>query len=145
MIRLLVARKADLEARNSRGGKPLHEACMSHTVEAMSLLLDLKSNIDAADDRGWTPLIYAAYFSAKIPVSILLQRGANLELRSTANYGNLKPGSSALDAAKQKNSAEVVQLLESEQARRAQGEMRSLSFRAEQGENEDDDVIRQLC
>jgi ankyrin repeat protein len=70
----------------------------------MKLLLDAGARIDAVDDRGNTPLHAAAEVGSLRVVEILVSRGARRGVKNRA-------GATALDLAKRRGDADVVQLL----------------------------------
>lgn len=61
VIRLLLASKANLEAKDHQECTPLHLACKKGSYESIAVLLAYGANIYAVDERQWTPLHYAAY------------------------------------------------------------------------------------
>lgn len=60
VIRALVQLSANKEAKDARGGTPLHEAAAKGHVEAIKALAQLSANKEAKDDDRWTALHYAA-------------------------------------------------------------------------------------
>lgn len=61
VIRLLLASKAHLEAKDHQHCTPLHIACKKGSFDSIAVLLAHGANIYAEDERQWTPLHYAAY------------------------------------------------------------------------------------
>jgi ankyrin repeat protein len=73
---LLLANKADVNARNNNGLTPLHWAAMNdHNNDMAELLLANHADINAKDNDGTTPLFAAMSKSKKDMVELLRQRG----------------------------------------------------------------------
>jgi ankyrin repeat protein len=56
VVELLLANKADVNAKSNGGWTPLHEAAMSGHKEVAGLLLANKAEVNAKDNKGETPL-----------------------------------------------------------------------------------------
>jgi ankyrin repeat protein len=80
---LLLARGADVDARDKYGRTPLHSAT---TADIADLLLARGADINAKDNRGRTPLHKAAEGGENGKVALLLQRGA--DVNATDNGGS---------------------------------------------------------
>ena len=89
MVKLLVSRGANVNAKNFMNYTPLHKAIFNFTdpknnekdcESILSLLLDKGANIDAQDKSGVTPLMGAVQ---KITaVKMLLAKGANVNIQN---------------------------------------------------------------
>lgn len=90
LIKLLLARGADVTIPNWLGESPLHLAAQSFPTEPAVLLLAAKADVNAAVREGefqsWTPLHYAARHSEWPMVKVLLEHGANPNARLTMGY-----------------------------------------------------------
>ena len=56
IIRLLIARGANVNVATISGKVPLHEACVKGDPDSVKLLMESGANIQAQDENGWTPL-----------------------------------------------------------------------------------------
>ena len=96
--RLLVRQGAALDAKNRRGGEPLHYAadanCWNPTAQAgiITYLLSAGANVNAKDANGATPLHRAVRTRSAPAVRALLAGGADVHARN-------KNGSSTFDLA----------------------------------------------
>ena len=100
--------KFDFESLDIIGCTPLHWACYSSALEAVSYLLFFGVNINIRDFRGYTPLYLAVLSNSPKIVKYLLQRGANIEIAD--NEGN-----TPLDLAKEKKYKIIIKILENEE------------------------------
>lgn len=83
MACLLVASKADVNARTQKGITPLHVAAQNNQVFLMTLLMNEGSKINACSDVGCTPLHEAAAKGHQEAVCVLLEKAANPNIRET--------------------------------------------------------------
>ena len=100
--------KFDFESLDITGCTPLHWACYSCAIEAVSYLLFLGVNINIRDFRGYTPLYLAVLSNSPKIVKYLLQRGASIEIAD--NEGN-----TPLDLAREKKYKNIIKILENEE------------------------------
>ena len=80
VVELLLASKAEVNAKNNDGFTPLHYAAYKGHKDVVKLLLASKAEVNAKSNEGYTPLHYAAASGHKDVVQLL--RGdseANLE------------------------------------------------------------------
>ena len=84
-IKLLVERKADIEARNMLGQTPLHRAAIGGNAEAIKLLVERKANIEAREIDGQTPLHLAASTGKTEAIKVLITLGANTKARNASD------------------------------------------------------------
>ena len=59
MAQLLLARNAEVDARDDLGGTPLHVAAVNGNKDVVELLLASKAHVNAKTNRGLTPLSLA--------------------------------------------------------------------------------------
>ena len=68
--------------QDSQGTSYLHMACQVHSVEAISILLNLGADVNISDNRGFSPILSALGRMNKNNYAILemmLQRGLDLD------------------------------------------------------------------
>jgi hypothetical protein len=92
LVKTLLARGADVHARNRHGQQPLHYACVAlpgglawnprNQAEVVRLLLEGGADPNAVDARGVAPLHRAARTRCASVVKVLLDYGASPELRN---------------------------------------------------------------
>ena len=93
IVELLIAHKADVNARNAEGATALHDAALAGQTAVAEVLLNHGAEIDARDgDTQATALERAASWGASEVVELLLKRGANPSIKD-------KNGKTALDLA----------------------------------------------
>lgn len=72
----IIAKDADIDAKNNNGNTALHGAISKSAVDEMNKLISCGANINAQNHNGVTPLIAAS-------VGILMTRERNVEVRET--------------------------------------------------------------
>lgn len=77
IVRLLLSKGADIDARTKRLETPLYFAAANGYSKVVSLLVDVPAGIDLTDYEGRTPLMVAARAGHLEAVKILLDGGAN--------------------------------------------------------------------
>jgi len=78
MVRLLIERKADVNAKDGSGTAPLHEAARTGSLEVMKLLITAGAALDARDAKGNAALhIVMPLDSRRAGIDLLLSKGAN--------------------------------------------------------------------
>jgi ankyrin repeat protein len=73
---LLLAHKADVNAKSKGGFTPLHFAASEGHQDVAEVLLAHKADVNTKDDSGWTPLHYATGKGYEGLTGILRQSGA---------------------------------------------------------------------
>jgi hypothetical protein len=75
VAKLLLANKADVNAKANNGSTPLHLAAAKGNKDMVELLLASKADIDAVDNDGWSPLHSAVVWDQKDIQELLRQHG----------------------------------------------------------------------
>lgn len=75
-VSALIAKGADVNARNSYGWTALSHAARAGNTELVKLLLAHGADANARDQSGWTPLMRAAMKGHAEAVRVLLEHGA---------------------------------------------------------------------
>ena len=104
VVRLLLEKDADTEAREDDQWTPLHRAARWGNDEVARLLLERGADVNAREEDQSTPLHIAAWHGQDEVARVLLERGADIHARD--NKGN-----TALDDAKGRSKTGVVALL----------------------------------
>lgn len=78
MIKLLLKRGADVNARDSDGVTLLHFCCERQEIELARYLLDQGADVNAVDHFGGTPLMWSAGQNRESLITLLLDRGARV-------------------------------------------------------------------
>jgi len=76
VVQELLARKADVNARNHGGLTPLHDCVHRGTIESAVMLLEHCASLTARNNEGQTPLAYALAKNRPEMAELLRQRGA---------------------------------------------------------------------
>src|SRR5208282_5613317 len=77
MLKWLIARGADINARSKNGSTPLGDAASAGQLDSIRVLLAAKADPDNADNYGRTPMSYAAEGNNLEVVKILLAAKAD--------------------------------------------------------------------
>ena len=78
----LIARGADVNARDKSAMQPLHHAALSGHADIVAQLCFAGANVDAATEMGWTPLHVAAIHGHMHVVTLLAKHcGADPSIR----------------------------------------------------------------
>ena len=100
-LRYLIAKGADVNARDRKGSTPLQIAANLGWIEGVEILVDRKARTDESNDAGETPLISAVHQRNTALMKILLQGGADPDRadnsgRSARDYALLDGKKNAL-------------------------------------------------
>jgi ankyrin repeat protein len=110
----LIARGADVNARDAEGRTPLAYAARAGDTAAVGALLDAKADPNARDcaSQGWTPLIHAIHKYQNEAARLLVERGADVNARAGAcAESHVEDGVTPLMFAAKFDNAEIVKLL----------------------------------
>lgn len=103
-VEKLLARGADVKARDGDGDTALHGAAQTGNVEVVRMLLDKGADPNAKNQHGGTPLMWAAVFGHDAAAQLLLTRGADPTLKDN-------DGVTAVEWAVRNKRENVVQVL----------------------------------
>jgi len=107
IVKLLIDRKADVNARDQTGVTPLHTAARWSSPQVVKLLLDAKADVSAKDKAGRTPLLEAVSSGNADIVKLLIQAKADVHAKDdngtasihlAATYANTRVLKLLLDA-----------------------------------------------
>jgi ankyrin repeat protein len=85
VVKLLLERGAELEAKDSDSRTPLLWATISGHEAIIKLLLERGAELEAKGSYSLTPLLYAALHGHEAVVKLLLERGAEFEAKDSYN------------------------------------------------------------
>ena len=94
IAKLLIADRADVNAKAGKGDAPLHYAVWYGGKETVQLLLSNKADVDIRDGTGRTPLYDAAANGQIEEVGILLAAKADVNARTLRGYTALSVAAS---------------------------------------------------
>ncbi|KAL6066378.1 PH domain-containing protein [Balamuthia mandrillaris] len=104
LIKMLIKRKADIDAQNFRGESPLHQATRVGNDLAILQLAQWGANMNAVNKNGETALHYAVLLGRHQIVRTLLYHGVDKNIRA-------KDGLTALDVAKKEHREEMAEII----------------------------------
>jgi ankyrin repeat protein len=104
-VSALIAKGADVNAKNNYGWTALSHAARAGNAELVKLLLAHGADVNARDGSGWTPLMRAAMKGHAEAVRVLLEHGA------LVNVKEKDEGWTALHWAAARGYEKVVKLL----------------------------------
>ena len=82
VLELLLAKGADVNAKEDDDKTPLHFAAIKGRKEAVKLLLAKGADVNAKEDTGETPLHYAAIFGYRDVAELLLANKADVSAKN---------------------------------------------------------------
>jgi hypothetical protein len=132
-VAALVARGADVNARDAEGYTPLAYAARVGDGAALKSLIDAKADPNARDcaSQGWTPLIHAIHKSQNDAARLLVERGADVNERAgNCAESKVESGMTPLMFAAMYDDTELVKLLleRGADARATDGDNNALSY-----------------
>ncbi|MFC1765376.1 ankyrin repeat domain-containing protein, partial [Planctomycetota bacterium] len=101
---LLISKGAEVNAKNKQGNTPLHNAASGGHSQVAELLIAKGADVNAKAQNNWTPLHRAVLVGHNDTVALLIAHGADVSVKD-------RRGRTALDLAKQRGSAEIVEIL----------------------------------
>src|ERR1017187_725486 len=105
---LLLAKGANVDARDKSGATPLHQAALKGNLAFATLLLQHGADVNARDRDGATPLHNAALNGGSELAALLLDKGANVDAREA---GDAESGATPLYLAAAWGRTAMVELL----------------------------------
>ena len=85
-VKILISAGADVNASNSRGWTPLHQASRKGYFEIVKYLVDNGADVNAPKNDSWTPLHLASTYGDFEIVKYLVENGA--DVNASDNYGS---------------------------------------------------------
>lgn len=83
-VKMLIARGADVKARDRFGSTMLNAATMADDLDTIRLMIDAGVDVNAAPATGFSPLIAASYQGDSEAVRLLLAKGARVNAVAAA-------------------------------------------------------------
>lgn len=78
LVQLLIAKGADVNAKNNEGITALLAAVMANNIDAIKLLIDNGADITARDNNGLSALYYAVVANNTEAINLLIDKGADV-------------------------------------------------------------------
>lgn len=114
LVRNILKKNVDPDARDSFGGTALHAAMFQKNTEIIVLLINYGFDVNAKGlSNGYTPLHDAVWANNLEAVRILIEHGARTDIRA-------KDGLTAYEKAKKEGKTEIVSYMESNAVNRIQ-------------------------
>jgi len=111
VVKLLIGKGADIDARGFSGPTPLYEAAMHDHKNLVELLIGKGADVNARNERQVTPLHMAALNGKRDLAKLLIRRGADVSAKC-------KGGDTALDYARDLRQHAVAAFLASMSSRK---------------------------
>jgi ankyrin repeat protein len=105
-VKFLIAKGAEVDARDQRGETALMCASRIGSAETVKVLIDGGAKPNETTKDGKSPLIYAAEANRYEPIKVLLENGADASIKDGA-------GNTALEYARKWQNTKLVDLLKS--------------------------------
>ena len=83
MLKRLVAKGSNVNARTKYGWTPLHDAVLAAHGDLAEILIDNEANVNAPTDNGVTPLHVAVFRGHEKLVNLLIANGAHVNAKDT--------------------------------------------------------------
>jgi quinoprotein dehydrogenase-associated probable ABC transporter substrate-binding protein len=106
VVYLLDKKHAAVDAQNSQGETPLHDALVRRSQPMIKLLLDHGAGVAVNDRDGWSPLMTAAWTDDGAAVKLLVAHKGDPNF---AGPGNLTPLAIALEYGKDSSAVALVE------------------------------------
>jgi len=104
MVEMLIAKGADVNAKDKDGNTPLQRAAQNNNKDMVEMLIAKGADVNAKDKDGNTPLQRAAQHNRKDVAELLIAKGADVNAKD-------KDGNTPLQRAAQHNRKDVAELL----------------------------------
>jgi len=95
VIRVLVGAKADIEAKDQWGSRPLIRASKAGRPDALKALIELGAQVNSQQNDKFSGIQWAAHNNHSACVKILLDNNADTEILSSSDYTALLRASQA--------------------------------------------------
>ena len=82
LTELLIAKGADVNARDEGGWTPLIHASENGHFQVVDLLIQAGGEVDSQDEEGRTPLLRASYYGHVEVITALLAAGADKTIKA---------------------------------------------------------------
>jgi len=108
---LLIAKGADINAKDNISGTPLFWAALEGNEEVAELLIGQGADVNAAGPKGWTALHWAVAMAQKKTVELLIGEGAEVNAKDVIYGTPLDNVGRFYDTATKAKEADLANLL----------------------------------
>ena len=108
---LLIAKGADINAKDNLGGTPLFWAALEGNEEVAELLIGQGADVNATGPKGWTALHWAVAMARKKSVELLIGEGADVNAKDLIYGTPLDNVGRFYDTATKAKEADLANLL----------------------------------